>query len=329
MKILIRLPNWLGDVVMSTAFVRAVRQIYPDAQVDVIIKKELGGIAALIPAGISKIHPFSKQEHGGLKGVYRFGKSLRPEKYDLFFCLPDSLSSALMGWATGAKKQAGFAKEGRFFLLTKSYKKPTNLHRVDEYISLLEQFTGKKVTDRAVKLEAKNIQPDKQLVIINFNSEAESRRMPVDKAKHLLSTLTHAFPLNKFALVGSPKEADFVNQLLSGSDSPDHLENYAGKTNLEGLCSLMASAKAVLTTDSGPAHLANSLGVPTIALFGAGNEHNTAPYNKEYLTVIRAGKLECEPCVRNTCKLYGIPKCMQLLDEMEIVNALNLYLNHA
>jgi heptosyltransferase-2 len=49
MKILVRLPNWLGDVVMSTAFVGAVKQLYPDAQVDVIIKKELSAIASLIP----------------------------------------------------------------------------------------------------------------------------------------------------------------------------------------------------------------------------------------------------------------------------------------
>lgn len=328
MKILIRLPNWLGDVVMSTAFVRAVGEVYPGAQVDAIIKKELSGIANLIP-GISKIHPFSKHEHSGLQGVYRFGKNLRSEKYDLFFCLPDSLSSALMGWATGAKKQVGFAKEGRFFLLTKSYKKPANLHRVDEYISLLEQFTGKPISDRVVKLEAKQSEKADNLVVINFNSEAESRRMPVDKAKHLLNTLTNSFKSAKFALVGSPKEVEYVDLLLNDVENIERIENYAGKTNLEGLCNLMASAKVVLTTDSGPAHLANSLGVPTIALFGAGNEHNTAPYNKEFLTVIRAGKLECEPCVRNTCKLYGIPKCMQLLDEMEIVNALSLYLNHA
>src|SRR6185312_6407649 len=107
MKILIRLPNWLGDVVMSTAFVSAVRQFYPDAQVDVIIKKELGGIASLIP-GINKVHLFSKQEYPALSGVYRFGKTLQAEKYDLFFCLPASLSSAVMGWATKAKKRIGF-----------------------------------------------------------------------------------------------------------------------------------------------------------------------------------------------------------------------------
>ncbi len=148
--------------------------------------------------------------------------------------------------------------------------------------------------------------------------------------KHLINTLTHSFKKTRFIFVGSPKEKEYVDELLSGVENGEHgLENYAGKTNLEGLCNLMVSVKAVLTTDSGPAHLSNSLGVPTIVLFGAGNEHNTAPYNKQQLTVLRAGKLECEPCVRNTCELYGIPKCMQLLDEMEIVNALSLYLNHA
>ncbi len=328
MKILVRLPNWLGDVVMSTAFVNAVRQIYPDAQLDVIIKKELSSIAPFIP-GLHHVYPFSKQEHNGLSGVYRFGKKLRSEKYDLFFCLPDSLSSAVMGWATGAKKRLGFGKEGRFFLMTNSYKKPTSLHRTDEYISLLEQFTGKKINELVVKLEVKEETPKTDLVVINFNSEAVSRRMPVDSGKHLINTLTHSFKTTKFALVGSPKEKEYIDAFLSGAENTERLENYAGKTSLDGLCKLMASAKAVLTTDSGPAHLANSLGVPTIVLFGAGNELNTAPYNKQHLNTIRAGKLECEPCVRNTCKLYGIPKCMQLIDEMEVINALDFYLKYA
>jgi lipopolysaccharide heptosyltransferase II len=325
MKILIRLPNWLGDVVMSTAFVAAVRQLYPDARVDVIIKKELNGIAALIP-GLHKIYSFSKQEYPGLNGVFRFGKTLRTEKYDLFFCLPDSLSSAVMGWASGAKKRIGFGKEGRFFLLSKSYKKPLNIHRTDEYISLLEQFTDKKIPERSVKLVVKETEPQHNTVIVNFNSEAISRRMPVDKGKQLIHTLTNTFKSTKFIVVGSPKEKEYVDELLGSLENKDRIENCAGKTSLEGLCGLMASSKAVLTTDSGPAHLANALSVPTIVLFGAGNELNTAPYNKEYLTVLRAGKLECEPCVRNTCKLYGIPKCMELLDELQIVNSLKIYI---
>jgi ADP-heptose:LPS heptosyltransferase len=149
--------------------------------------------------------------------------------------------------------------------------------------------------------------------------------MPLDKGRQLISTLTNTFKSTRFILVGSSKEKSYVDELLSESVN-ERIENYAGKTSLEGLCNLIASSRAVLTTDSGPAHLANSLGTPTIVLFGAGDELNTAPYNKENLKIIRAGKLECEPCVRNTCKLYGIPKCMQLINEIEIVNALSLYL---
>jgi lipopolysaccharide heptosyltransferase II len=329
LKILIRLPNWLGDVVMSTAFVSAVRQLYPDAFIDVIIKKELTGIALLIP-GVRTIHSFSKQENKGLPGVYRFGKKLATEKYDLFFNLPTSLSSLIMGWATGAKNRAGFAKEGGFFLLTKAYKKPLNVHRVDEYISLLEQFTGKTISERHVKLAIdKPEQRDNNKVLVNFNSEASSRRMPIDKAKTIIDLLTNTFKTATFAFIGSPKEAAFVEQVIDKAENTDRIENLAGKTDLAGLINLVAASAAILTTDSGPAHLANSVGTPTIVLFGAGNEHNTAPYNKQYLTVIRYGKLSCEPCVKNTCKLYGIPKCMQMIDDLQIINALGQYLGTA
>ncbi|MDB5157539.1 MAG: rfaF [Mucilaginibacter sp.] len=325
MKILVRLPNWLGDVVMSTAFIGAVKQTYPMAQVDVIIKKELSAIASLIP-GLTKIHSFSKDEFKGLGGVYRYGKTLRPEKYDLFFTLPDSLSSAVMGKATGAKQRVGFSKEGGFFMLTKVCKRPENVHRVDEYLSILEQLTDMPVTGRKVMLTANEVKPN-DLVLINFNSEAASRRMPLDKGRALLNLLTGLFPDKKFGLIGGPKDSVFIEQILIGVTNVSRIENYAGKTTLITLTNLMAGAKALLTTDSGPAHLANSLGIPVIALFGAGNEQNTAPYNKEKLTVLRAGKLDCEPCVRNECKLYGIPKCMELLDELQIVTVLQAHIN--
>ena len=75
----------------------------------------------------------------------------------------------------------------------------------------------------------------------------------------------------------------------------------------------------MITTDSGPAHVANALGTPTIVLFGAGNENNTAPYNKNNSTIIRFGQLPCEPCVNNVCKVYGTPECLLRLDDNFIV----------
>ena len=325
-RILIRLPNWLGDIVMSSAFVNAVQEFYPGAVIDVIVKKELGDAASLIP-GLNRLHLFSKQEFPGLRGAYAFGKQLRVEKYDLFFNLPESFSSQVMAKATGIKKRIGFSKEGSFFLLTDSFKKPKNVHRVEEYVSLVEQYSGKKAQNVQVKLEvAKPAKPIGGTVIINFNSEASSRRMPPEKAKHILNTLTNTFANTHFTFIGSKKEAEFIEQIIHEAENSDRLVNLAGKTDLTGLARLLGAATAVLTTDSGPAHLANSLGAPTVVLFGAGNEHNTAPYNKKDLHVIRYGKLDCEPCVKNTCQLYGIPKCMQLIDEMEIVAGLKNYI---
>ncbi|GAC1304751.1 MAG: lipopolysaccharide heptosyltransferase II [Mucilaginibacter sp.] len=321
MKILIRLPNWLGDVVMSTAFINSVKQLYPEASVDVIIKKELGDIAALI-SGIHTVHLFSKQEYSGLAGAYRFGKKMRSEKYDLFFNLPTSLTSAAMAWASRATKRVGYGNEGGFFLLTNAYKKAVNIHRVDEYISLLEQFTGCAINTRQVKLSLDPpAQPNKK-VLINFNSEASSRRMPLHKGRELINLLTAEFPGVTFTFIGSPKEQVFIEEICEGAHNRDRIENSAGKTNLIELCKLMVGATAILTTDSGPAHLANSLGTPAIVLFGAGNEQNTAPYNKTNLTILRYGKLSCEPCVRNTCKLYGVPKCLELIENLNIISAL-------
>lgn len=329
MKILVRLPNWLGDVVMSTAFVSAVREVYPSAEIDIIIKKELGSIASLI-TGVGKVHLFSKKESSGLLGVFRFGRELRIEKYELFFNLPSSLSSIVMGWATGSKKRIGFKGEGSFLMLSDIFKKPAGVHRVDEYISLLEQFSGETINNKQVKLSADNTgQRNHNQVLINFNSEASSRRMPVEKGIAIVNRLTDTYKNTSFTFIGSPKEAAFIEQVIAGVKKPNSLQNIAGKTSLVELTYLMAKSTLLLTTDSGPAHLANSVGAPVIVLFGAGNEYNTAPYNQSNLTVIRYGKLGCEPCVKNTCELYGVPKCLELIDELRIINAMSVYLPHA
>ena len=121
MNILVRLPNWLGDMVMSTSFMQTLQTVYPGAATDVIVKKGLDSLVDFIPV-INKRYIFSRDEWKGLSGAIRFGRKIKSEKkYDLFFCLPDSFSSAGMGWATGATERIGFKKELRSFFLTKSY----------------------------------------------------------------------------------------------------------------------------------------------------------------------------------------------------------------
>ena len=157
------------------------------------------------------------------------------------------------------------------------------------------------------------------------NPAVPSRKAPKEKAISVITAIRNAIP-NEIILVGSNKEADFVNDVFNSLPDKNNITNKTGKTNLDELLQLFANGAAVLTTDSGPAHVANALGTHTIVLFGAGNENNTAPYNKDKRTIIRLGQLPCEPCVSNTCKIYGVPQCLVRLDEQIIVSAVNCVL---
>ncbi|MEO6252115.1 MAG: glycosyltransferase family 9 protein [Ferruginibacter sp.] len=321
MNILIRLPNWLGDMVMSTAFVQAVKDEFPAATIDLVAKKGIDFLLDHFPAHGQR-YIFSKEEYEGIAGARNFGLQIKAQKkYDLFFCLPDSFSSAFMGYAAGAKQRVGYKKELRTLFLTHAYQKQQHMHRVEEYIDLLQQFTKKEISIPGVELRSA-VTEKNQALIININSEAESRRLPKDKAISIISAVRNTID-QPIILVGSHKEAPFVDEVFNALPIKNNITNLAGKTSLPGLVKLFGSAAAVLTTDSGPAHVANALGVHTVVLFGAGNENNTAPYNKNKRTIIRLGQLPCEPCVSNVCKVYAVPECLLRLDENLIVAAVS------
>ena len=325
-NILIRLPNWLGDVVMSTAFVHEVQQCYPEANIDLIVKKGLDFLLPFFPK-YNKHFIFDKAVNNGTVGVCKFGWMLKKnEAYDLFFCLPNSFSSALMGYCSGAKKRVGFNQEWRNFLLTNSYPQPKGIHRVKEYLFLLEQFAQITIHEPEVMLQ-NNRAHEVIDIIVNINSEASSRRLPLQKAIQILNSLRQS-TTKKIILIGSLKERSFVQEVFKGLTIKDNVEMNAGKTNMQELVQVLTNAAVLLTTDSGPAHVANALGTPTVVLFGAGNELNTAPFNKSNSQIIRLGRLACEPCTKNKCPLFDQPKCLLELDEAiitaEVLKLINL-----
>ncbi|MGN6399639.1 MAG: glycosyltransferase family 9 protein, partial [Flavisolibacter sp.] len=266
MKILVRLPNWLGDMVMSVAFIEQLPHFFPGAEVSVIAKK---GIHELLPYFPATKHQFifSKDEYKGFGRLWKFGREINAtEKFDLFFCLPDSFSSAFMGYATAAKKRIGYKKELREILLTNTYNKPKNIHRVEEYVKQLELFTGQSAS--AINVQLHHRIPKQDHVVVNINSEASSRRLTVTKAIEIINRLRQSVD-HKIILIGGPKEKIFVEEVLNQLPDKNNIESVAGKTSLAQLIEVLASSRLMLTTDSGPAHLANALGTQTIVLFGA------------------------------------------------------------
>jgi lipopolysaccharide heptosyltransferase II len=324
MKILVRLPNWLGDMVMSIPFVENLHKQYPHATISVIVKKGLEPLLHYFPS-IDEKFIFSKTNHPGLSGVFKFGKNIsRQTKFDLFFSLPDSFSSAVMGWAGGASQRVGYSNEGRSILLTKSFKKNREIHRVLQYVDLLQQFTGKQLITTNLKLSNLPALSKREYILVNIHSEAISRRIPKQKAVSIISHLREKVT-KPIIMIGGPNDIGYASEVIEALPNRDGIINKTGSTSVNELPLLMNDAAAMLSSDSGPSHLANAIGVPLIVLFGAGDEKSTAPFNEHNRTIIRLGQLSCEPCVKNTC-IYGLPKCLELLDENRITDAVLNYL---
>ncbi|MBS1497359.1 MAG: glycosyltransferase family 9 protein [Bacteroidetes bacterium] len=317
-KILVRLPNWLGDLVMSSAFIKALRQAYPNAIIDVIVKKGIHILLDYFPP-INKQYLFSKNEYSGIRGAYRFGKEIAAqEKYDLFFCLPNSFSSALMGFATGAKKRVGYKAGLRNIFLTHTLSLPKNIYHVDEYIELIKKMSNATIDEPKVALSLSEKLPKSNAIIININSEAQSRRWPEKKAISIISTIRKVFN-NEIILVGSDREKPQVDAVYNALPDKTNISNLAGKSPIPLLVKLMESCQLVLSSESGPAQIANALGTPTLITLGASDELLSTPQPNSNIRVVTYGQLPCQPCKKNMCSKYPQPECLIRIDEMLIV----------
>lgn len=326
MRILVRLPNWLGDVVMSAGFVRALYQRHPAAHLHFVTKAELAPLVPLLlPVGATAtVHPFSKADWRGPLGAWRFGRWLRRQHgpFATYYSLPNSFSTALLGLGSGARQCVGYAADGRSLLLTHAPQLRPGQHRADEYLALLPQPPAPRTGD--VRLQVLPLPPAvaPPPLLLNFNSEAQARRMPEAKAAELIQALRQVAPGRRVGLLGSRREQArnaAIIALLPAAEQEGVL-NLAGTTDLPGLVALLGAAPLLFSTDSGPVHVANALGTPVVVCFGPGNEHNTGPYHPARAAVVRApGPVPCGECRRNQCRFGDAPPCLTHLDDAQLV----------
>ena len=359
MNILVRLPNWLGDVVLSAGFVRALHQCHPQARLHLVSKAELAPLLpALLPAGADvQVHAFAKKAWPGPLGPWRFGRRLEREHgpFQRYYCLPNSFSTALLGLGAGAAARIGYAADGRGLLLTHAPTPRPGQHRADDYTHLLTAFAAdvtavpppcqadvrltlpptaaawppaKTVAPAVAAASVTSLTPGlateaAALLLFNFNSEAPARRMPVAKAAALIQAVHRAAPGRPLGLLGAPREAARAAAILAALPAPvrGYVHNLAGQTDLLGLLTRLKSAPLLLSTDSGPAHVANALGTPLIVCFGPGDETSTGPYHPARAVVARApGPVPCGGCT-NVCRFGEAPPCLLNLDEAALAAA--------
>jgi lipopolysaccharide heptosyltransferase II len=328
MNIAVRTPNWLGDVVMSAAFFQQCTHMFPGASIDAIARTPLDSLVSLFPS-VNHCYPFPRESRHSVHALCRFSSSLRNHShYDIFFCLPDSFSSAMMARVSAAPERIGYRGQLRSVFLTKALVKPAGLHRVEEYVSLLAPFGSLPQKPYPVRIPpplSSGISTSLRTPYIIFHgcSEAVSRTVPLSKAISVVGALRKHFDV-PVVLCGTQRQRRYNESIADAFDTRGQLYDLTGTTSLSNLCEILHGAYAVVATDSGVAHLANAVETKTVVLFGAGNEHTTAPYNRAYCKVVRASGPECQRCVSNKCR-FDIPRCLEAISEEHICDALDSF----
>lgn len=331
-NIIIRMPNWLGDVVMATPVLQDVRKKWPDATITAMAQSNVASVLKNDP-NINEVYSYKRpngwiahQEHWDIIS------NLRRGQYDLGILLTNSLSSAWWFWQGNVKNRVGYAGNLRSFLLTKAVPFPANKetqHLVITYKMLLEPlgislskseptlYITQEEKDAAKNLLASLGAFIGKNIIVGMNPGAafgSAKCWLPERFKEVTEQLLQN-PNVVVVYFGDPAGASLVNEICK--DLPERVINLAGKTSLREVLALINSCSIFLTNDSGPMHIAAALKIPLLALFGSTSDVRTGPYG---IGKVIHKHVECSPCYKRVCPIDF--RCMKRIGVEEVYQEL-------
>jgi heptosyltransferase II len=274
----IRLPNWLGDVVMAVPLLRALRASRPDAEITFIAKSAFQPL--LEQTGLAdKLIPLPKRDW---KYFLHF-RRLRSAFPDVYLLLTHSLRGDIEAWLTGCRQRFGLVKHGRRRpLLTHRYEAPASFdesrhHQLELWENLFRHFGLLDAPERAPLFPSRP--PIDQSLTIGFIAGSENnpeKRWPVAHWRTLAEAILAAYPEAEVVLFGTANDRAITDAIATGFPETN-IQNLAGRTDLVAYMEKLRRCALLVTNDTGGMHLANLLGVPLIALFGPTNPLRTGP----------------------------------------------------
>jgi ADP-heptose:LPS heptosyltransferase/lauroyl/myristoyl acyltransferase len=277
-RIWVRLPNWLGDVVMAVPLLRALRAGRPDAEITFVGKKQF--LPLLAGEGLAdRLHPLPAQG----RGYFAHFRALRTEYPDVWLLFTNSFRGDCEAWLAGAKQRFGLVRPGKKRpLLTHRFRVPRDFdERSRHQLELWEMFVRhfglvapadrRPLTPGSLDASAPPVSAA-AIGLIPGSENTPEKRWPVAHWR----TLIEALPEHRFVIFGTPNDAPIAAAVAAGF-APDRVENLAGQTDLPTFAQRLRGCRVLVTNDTGGMHLANGLGVPLIALFGPTNPVRTGP----------------------------------------------------
>ena len=325
-RVLVVMPRWVGDAVMATPLIDAVHEQWPEASIDLLMKRYLRGLFNDEPWLNDTL------EIGGESSFRSLRADIARRRYDLAFLLPNSFRPAILTALGRVRRRVGYRRNGRAPLLTHGLPFPTTRpFRMVEFYGALGARVGIDGTDRPMRLHVSDdrrkaaaallahhgVSSDRTIVAINPGAKYGSSKLwPTRHFAAAADQVAETTDANIILLAG-PGEDELAEEIRAQmAASATHLP--AAEVDLSMLAAVLTHTDLLLTNDTGPRHMGRAVGVPTVTVYGP--THATWGESDHHAGVDCLIPVECGPCMERTCPL-GHHQCMTELPPDRVAEA--------
>jgi len=299
MKVLIELPTWLGDCVMTTPAIENIVNFNNDV--------EITFIGSFVSIEAMKNHPkVVKTVVLDKKYSFLYKTARNLGKFDAFFSFRSSTRSKFLKFFISAKNKYQFDKN-RYI----------NCHQVQKYNNFVNDSLS--IDSEAGKLQIYGYNSSKnRRKVLGINpgaSYGSAKRWYPEEISKVARELSVQYDI---VIFGAPSEKDIAADIENGliDSGVKNYQNLAGKTTISELISKISNLNLFITGDSGPMHVAAAFQVSTVAIFGPTKDDETSQWMNKKSAIIKKN-LDCQPCMKRTCPLQH-HNCMSLIKAEEV-----------
>ncbi|WP_225639213.1 lipopolysaccharide heptosyltransferase II [Candidatus Profftia sp. (ex Adelges kitamiensis)] len=306
MKILVIGPSWIGDMIMSHSLYRTLKDINPNAEIDVMAPDWCHALLTYMPEVNQAIEMHIEHKKLAINERYRLGKSLRQKKYDRAYILPNSFKSALIPFFARIPFRVGWKGEMRYGILTHVHYQINK----NSFPLMVERYIALAYPSHLIKTAEDLSKPllwpilkvmDKDIIKTMDTFNLTSHRLMIGLCPGAALGIAKCWPHYHYTVVAQKMIKNGYYIALFGSYQDNNIgtniyyaltkyerkycSNFIGKTNLEQVIILIAACKAIVTNDSGLMHIAAALNKPVVALYGPTNPYFTPPLCKKSIII--------------------------------------------
>jgi len=273
----VRMPNWLGDAVMAISLIRAIRHGRPDSKIHLLCKS---GYVSFLESLKLADEVIALPQNKGFKYYIELLK-FRSNRCDAILVLTNSLRGDIEAKLLGAESRLGMVINKKRPLLNYKYEVPAELkdnHQLSIWFSMLAKYShfGPPEMNQFCNSQGKRDIESTEILVAPGSLNTPAKRLPTDHWAKILKLINQKVPNLSFKIIGTSAESEICENLYSKLETL-RCENLCGKTSLDQLSKELKAAKCLLCNDSGAMHLANFLGTPIFAIFGATSPDKTGP----------------------------------------------------